>query len=81
MTQQALLKQFHIDVAEKNCTGCKFAGSDPDGGYCGHEKSLAVSAGFGRSWAAARRDESICGPEGKLFEPMEESRAKALGTL
>lgn len=28
---------------------CVYFGADPDGAYCGHPESLAVSAGFGCS--------------------------------
>ena len=78
--QAAIFDQYTIDVRDRKCTGCKFAASDPDGGFCAHDKSLKISSGFGRSWNAARMDESLCGQSGKLFEPMEIERARALGT-
>lgn len=34
---------------DKSINGCKYFGADPDGAYCGHPNSLAVSAGFGCS--------------------------------
>ncbi len=74
------MRIFDRYVRDRSCQGCKFAGSDPDGGYCALPKSLEVSSGFGRSWDAARRDPEICN-NGEKFVPMDHDRAKALGIM
>lgn len=51
-----------------SCYTCKHSASDPDDIYCGHEKSLKVSSGFGQGLERARSSEGVCGPKGKLYE-------------
>lgn len=43
----------------ENPTGCKHFGVDPDGAYCGHPRSLAISAGYGADTNRMSR-EGLC---------------------
>lgn len=53
-----------------NPNGCKFFGADPDGDYCGHPKSLAIT-GFGLSTSAMGR-EGLCNfGKRELWEPKD----------
>lgn len=69
------MKQLEQAIADKKCLVCKHAASDPDGVYCAHKESLAVSAGYGRSIGYAR--ESIC--SGILWEVATDEQLKARG--
>jgi hypothetical protein len=47
------------------CFDCQHCGCDPDGPYCGHEKSFAETM-FGRG-TNYMRTVGPCGPDGMLF--------------
>jgi len=54
--------------ASDRCGTCKHSAADPDGLYCGHEKSIAATKGFGQGIVLARSKVGVCGTEGKLYE-------------
>lgn len=53
--------------SRKYCNDCRHGTFDMDGPYCAHPEAFKESPP-GRSTNFARKPESYCGPEGKLFE-------------